>query len=74
MKLSLDILKSHNACVNGIAWYQKQNGLDSVEKTIVALFASEESEKYNWSNWLLSPQGPQETPHGPQGPPHIIKH
>ena len=53
MILNLDIVKNLNPCAGGLRWYTI-NEQKTVEKTIKTLLASDECEKYNWSNWLLT--------------------
>ena len=55
MKLTLDILKTHSACSDGVAWYKTHGEPDAVESCVDALVADEKrSENLNDSNWLLS--------------------
>ena len=53
MLLNLDIVKNLNTCAGGLRWYTI-NEQKTVEKTIKTLLASDECEKYTWSNWLLT--------------------
>jgi hypothetical protein len=53
MELTIKKVKSIGPCADGFAWYMKNPGR-TVEKTIKTLLASDECEKYNWSNWLLT--------------------
>ena len=54
MKLNKSILEKHEACREGKEWYMANGEPKTVESTIAILIKSKESEKYNWSNWLLS--------------------
>ncbi len=53
MLLNFDIVKNLNPCADELAWYVSNPGR-TVEKTIETLLGSSESEKYNWTNWLLT--------------------
>ena len=54
MELTKQILENHRACSEGMEWYISNDEPASVEETIEKLLASDEHEKFGWSNWLLS--------------------
>jgi hypothetical protein len=55
MNLSLEILKTHSACLSGIEWYTKNKEPKTVDSCIKKLLADKKcSENLNYSNWLLS--------------------
>lgn len=50
MKLTLELLSSHNACQPGVDWW-KQSKCKTVETTARKLL---KEKRYDWANWLLS--------------------
>jgi hypothetical protein len=55
MKLSLEIVKSHNACSGGLDWYTKNKEPKTVEACVKKLLADKKcSNNLDWANWLLS--------------------
>ncbi|MFA7486024.1 MAG: hypothetical protein WCZ89_08375 [Phycisphaerae bacterium] len=54
MLLTKQVLENYGACNEGMLWYISNDEPDSVEETIEKLLASDECEKFGWSNWLLS--------------------
>ena len=54
MLLTKQILENYRACDETMSWYTSNGEPDSVEETIEKLLSSDECEKFDWSNWLLS--------------------
>jgi hypothetical protein len=54
MKLSLEILQKHGACSEGVRWYQDNGCPKTVSSTVDLLLKSDNDNRLNWSNWLLS--------------------
>ncbi len=54
MELTKQVLENYGACYEGMLWYTSNGEPASVEETIEKLLDSDECEKFEWSNWLLS--------------------
>jgi len=54
MNITKEMLEKLNACEDSITWLEQNPGITTVEQGINLLWETDHSEKFKWSNWILS--------------------